>query len=147
MGILGLQSISRDVADNGSHPRWLEPTIELITYSFVFYLQHGRHAVKCKPSIVEKNMNTIMLIFAVKNILSLFFKSICCFQLLILAIFYQKFKLFYYSFLFVFYNSFTTCNNDKTALKQCSDMFNITRICLCDINMIALKIKQLFYMD
>ena len=49
--ILGLQSISRDVADNVSLPRRLDPTMELITYSFVLYLQHGRHDVKCKRSI------------------------------------------------------------------------------------------------
>ena len=49
--ILGLQSVSRDVADNVSNPRRLDPTMELITYSFVLYLQHGRHDVKCKPSI------------------------------------------------------------------------------------------------
>ena len=49
--ILSLQSISGDVADNVSHPRRLDPTMELITYSFVLYLQHGRHDVKCKPSI------------------------------------------------------------------------------------------------
>ena len=36
--ILGLQSISRDVTDNVNHPRRLNPTIELITYSFVLYL-------------------------------------------------------------------------------------------------------------
>ena len=51
LAILGLQSISRDMADNVSHPRRLDPTMELITYSFVLYLQHGRHDVKCKPSI------------------------------------------------------------------------------------------------
>ena len=34
--ILGLQSISRDAEDNGSHPRRLDPTMKLITYSFVF---------------------------------------------------------------------------------------------------------------
>ena len=50
--ILGLQSVSRDVADNVSHSRRLDPTMELTTYSFVLYLQHGRHDVKCKPSIV-----------------------------------------------------------------------------------------------
>ena len=49
--ILGLQSISQDVADNVSHPRQLDPTMELMTYSFVLYLQHGRHDAKCKPSI------------------------------------------------------------------------------------------------
>ena len=49
--ILGLQSISRDAKDNVSHPRRLDPTMELITYSFVLYLQHGRRDVKCKPSI------------------------------------------------------------------------------------------------
>ena len=49
--ILGLRSISRDVAHNVSHPRRLDPTMELIKYSFVLYLQHGRHDVKCKPSI------------------------------------------------------------------------------------------------
>ena len=38
--------------DNVSHPRRLDPTMELIPYSFVLYLQHGRHDVKCKPSIV-----------------------------------------------------------------------------------------------
>ena len=46
--ILGLQSVSRDVAHNASYPRRLDPTMELITYSFVLYLQHGRHDVKCK---------------------------------------------------------------------------------------------------
>ena len=46
-----MQSISWDVADNVSHPRRLDLTMELITYSFVLYLQHGRHDVKCKPSI------------------------------------------------------------------------------------------------
>ena len=46
--ILGLQSISGDVADNVSHPHRLDPTMQLITYSFVLYLQHGRHDVKCK---------------------------------------------------------------------------------------------------
>ena len=35
--ILDLQSISRDVADNVSPPRRLDPTMELITYSFVLY--------------------------------------------------------------------------------------------------------------
>ena len=49
--ILGLQSISRDAADNVSHPRRLDPTMEVITYSFVLYLQHGRHDVICKPSM------------------------------------------------------------------------------------------------
>ena len=47
----GLQSFSRDVADNVSHPRRLDPTMELITYSFVLYLQHSRHDVKRKPSV------------------------------------------------------------------------------------------------
>ena len=32
--ILGLQSISRDVADNVCHAHRLDPTMELITYSF-----------------------------------------------------------------------------------------------------------------
>ena len=49
--ILGLQSISWDVAHNASHPCRLDPTMELIKYSFVLYLQHDRHDVKCKPSI------------------------------------------------------------------------------------------------
>ena len=49
--ILGSQSIFRDVAHNASHPRRLDPTMELIKYSFVLYLQHGRHDIKCKPSI------------------------------------------------------------------------------------------------
>ena len=49
--ILGLHSISRDAPDNVSHPRRLDPTMELITYSIVLYLQHGGHDVKCKPSI------------------------------------------------------------------------------------------------
>ena len=49
--IFGLQLISRDLADNVSHPRRLDLTVELITYSIVLYLQHGRHDVKCKPSI------------------------------------------------------------------------------------------------
>ena len=62
--ILGLQLISRDVADNVSHPRRLDPTMELITYSFVLYLQHGRHDVKWKPSIEQENesLKTIMQI-------------------------------------------------------------------------------------
>ena len=34
-----------------SHPRRLDPTMKLMTYTFVLYLQHGRHDVKCKPSI------------------------------------------------------------------------------------------------
>ena len=50
--ILGLQSISRDVAVNVSHPRRLDPTVELITYSFVLYLQHSHHDVECKPSMM-----------------------------------------------------------------------------------------------
>ena len=50
--ILALQSTLWDVADDVSHPRRLDPTMELMTYSFVLYLQHGRHDVKCKPSIV-----------------------------------------------------------------------------------------------
>ena len=49
--ILGLQSISWDVADNVSCPRRLDPTMGLMTYSFVLSLRHGRHDVKCKPSI------------------------------------------------------------------------------------------------
>ena len=49
--ILSLQSIFGDVADNVSHPRRLDPTMELITYFFVLYLQYGRRDVKCKPSI------------------------------------------------------------------------------------------------
>ena len=36
---------------NVSLPRRPDPKMELITYSFVLYLQHGRHDVKCKPSI------------------------------------------------------------------------------------------------
>ena len=44
MYILDLQPISRDTRDNVSHPRWLVPTIELITYSFVLHHQHGRRA-------------------------------------------------------------------------------------------------------
>ena len=52
LAILSLQSISRDVVDNVRHPRQLDPTMELITYSFVLYLQHGRHDVKYKPSMV-----------------------------------------------------------------------------------------------
>ena len=54
--ILGLQSISRDCEDNGSHPRRLDPTMELITYSFVLHLQHGRRGVKCKPSIATRQI-------------------------------------------------------------------------------------------
>ena len=51
--ILGLhESISCDAADNVSHPRRLDPTMELITYSFVLYLQHGRRDVKCKLSAI-----------------------------------------------------------------------------------------------
>ena len=50
--ILGLQSISWDVADNVNHPRRLDPTMELITYSFVLYLQHAPLDVKCKPSVL-----------------------------------------------------------------------------------------------
>ena len=47
----GLQSISRDAADNVSHLRRLDPTKELTTYYFVLYLQHGRCGINCKPSI------------------------------------------------------------------------------------------------
>ena len=55
--ILGLQSISRDAADNVSHLGRLDPIMELITYSFVLYLQHGRHAgVMCEPSICLASM-------------------------------------------------------------------------------------------
>ena len=50
--ILSLQSISGDVADYVNHLRWLDPTMELITYAIVLYLQHSRHDVKCKPSIL-----------------------------------------------------------------------------------------------
>ena len=49
--ILGLESISRDVAYNASQPRRLDSTVELTKYSFVLYLQHSRHDVKCKPAI------------------------------------------------------------------------------------------------
>ena len=56
--ILGLQSISQDVADNVSHPRQLDPTMELMTYSFVLYLQHGRHDAKCKPSISLRDIKS-----------------------------------------------------------------------------------------
>ena len=49
--ILSLRSVFQDVADNVSHPRRLDATMELITYSFVLYLQYGHHDVKCKPSI------------------------------------------------------------------------------------------------
>ena len=52
LAILSLQSISWDVVDNVSHPRRLDPTMELITYSFVLYLQNGCHDVKYKPSMV-----------------------------------------------------------------------------------------------
>ena len=52
--ILDLQSISRDAVDNVSHSRRLDPTMELMTYSFELYLQHGRRDVKCKPSILAK---------------------------------------------------------------------------------------------
>ena len=51
--ILGLQSVSRDVADNVSLPRRLDPSMELITYFFALYLQHGRYDVKCKLSIIS----------------------------------------------------------------------------------------------
>ena len=37
--------VFKDAADNDSHPRRLDPTMELITYSFVLYLQHGRRDV------------------------------------------------------------------------------------------------------
>ena len=47
--IFGFQSISRDVADNVSPPYQLDPTMEIITFSFVLYLQHDRHDAKCKP--------------------------------------------------------------------------------------------------
>ena len=61
IAILGLQSTSRDVTDNVSHPRRLDPTMKLITYSFVLYLQHGRHDVKCKPSIAQIYMIYLLL--------------------------------------------------------------------------------------
>ena len=59
--ILGLQSISRDVAHNASHPRRLDPTMELIKYSFVLYLQHGRHDVKCKPSMYSTKIDILCI--------------------------------------------------------------------------------------
>ena len=31
----------------------MDPTEELITYSFVMYLQHDCHDVKCKPSNIQ----------------------------------------------------------------------------------------------
>ena len=34
-----------------THAGWIQQLMELITYSFELYLQHGRHDVKCKPSI------------------------------------------------------------------------------------------------
>ena len=46
--------------------------MELITYSFVLYLQHGRHDVKCKPSIkvnlltVSKGNSFLALYYAFK---------------------------------------------------------------------------------
>ena len=56
---LGLQSISRDVADNVCHPRWLDPTMELITYSFVLYLQHGPRGVNsCSKSVKIRLVTT-----------------------------------------------------------------------------------------
>ena len=71
IAILGLQSISPDAENNGSHPRRLDPTMELITYSFVLHLQHGRRGVKCIPSIDRKqsgqhahvawNVNTVYM--------------------------------------------------------------------------------------
>ena len=39
------------MADNVSPPYQLDPTMEIITFSFVLYLQHDRHDVKCKPLI------------------------------------------------------------------------------------------------
>ena len=48
-----MQSVSPDAAYNVSHSRWLDPTMKLITYSFVLYLQHGRRDVKCKPSVLD----------------------------------------------------------------------------------------------
>ena len=43
--------IWQTMADNVSHPRRLDRKMELITHSFVLYLQYGRHDVKCKPLI------------------------------------------------------------------------------------------------
>ena len=54
--ILGLQSISRDAAENVSHLGRLDLIMELITYSFVLYLQHGRHGVISKLSICLASM-------------------------------------------------------------------------------------------
>ena len=54
-GILDLQSITWNLGENLNHPRWLNPTMELITYFFVVWLQHGRHCVKCKPSIMKSS--------------------------------------------------------------------------------------------
>ena len=78
--ILGLQSIAQDVSDNVSHPRRLDPTMEVITYSFVLYLQRGCHEVICKPSIVLTvqflisvlpNQNIILFDFTNENLQSL----------------------------------------------------------------------------
>ena len=55
--ILGLQSVSQDMADNVSHsvhPRRLDPTMELITNSFVLYLQHGRQTIN-RNKYAQKN--------------------------------------------------------------------------------------------
>ena len=51
LGLFLVCNQSRDMADNVNHPRRLNPTIESITYSFVLYLQHGRHDVKYKQPI------------------------------------------------------------------------------------------------
>ena len=76
----GLQSIAQDVSDNVSHPCRLDPTMEVITYSFVLYLQRGCHEVICKPSIVLivqflisvlPSQNIILVNFTNENLQSL----------------------------------------------------------------------------
>ena len=41
----------------------MDPTMEIITYSFVLYLQHGRYDVKCKPSIATSFVMNSLTIF------------------------------------------------------------------------------------
>ena len=66
--LISFQAISGDVADNVNHSRGLDPTVELITYSFVLYLPHGRHNVQCKPLITVLK---VLSLYAIKIFVSL----------------------------------------------------------------------------
>ena len=89
--ILGLQSIAQDVSDNVSHPRRLDPTMEVITYSFVLYLQRGCHEVICKPSIVF-TVQFFISVLPNQNIILVDFTNEVCNHLSIFPSSYKSFR-------------------------------------------------------